>query len=294
MSKPDDTKSRVFREANTLKIGGESMENENLVTEEVTENVEQPTEEVVEVQEEGQELVDGQREEKQEGKFYTDDELNEMLNDRFKRGRKSAYKEAKRKYGKLESILKQGLEVDSVEEVTNKMEEFYHEQGVELRNDYYDEDDLRTLAYKDAEDIINAGNDLVEAELQRLADLGVENMSKREKVMFEKLHQNHQYEKDKKELASIGVGMDVLESKEFKEFASKLNPKLPIKEKYEIYEKTQPTPKVEMIGSMASNPSSDNGVKESYTYEEAMKFTREDFDKNPELFKAVENSMKNW
>ncbi|WP_288910797.1 hypothetical protein [uncultured Thomasclavelia sp.] len=270
------------------------MENENLVTEEVTENVEQPTEEVVEVQEEGQELVDGQQEEKPEGKFYTDDELNEMLNDRFKRGRKSAYKEAKRKYGKLESILKQGLEVDSVEEATNRMEEFYHEQGVELRNDYFDEDDLRTLAYKDAEDIINAGNDLVEAELQRLADLGVENMNKREKVMFEKLHQNHQYEKDKKELASIGVSTDVLESKEFKEFASKLNPKLPIKEKYEIYEKIQPKPKVETIGSMASNPSSDNGVKESYTYEEAMKFTREDFDKNPELFKAVENSMKNW
>ena len=38
----------------------------------------------------------------------------------------------------------------------------------------------------------------------------------------------------------------------------------------------------------------DNGVKEFYTYDEAIKFTKADFDKNPELYKAVENSMSKW
>ena len=37
-----------------------------------------------------------------------------------------------------------------------------------------------------------------------------------------------------------------------------------------------------------------NEVKEFYTYEEASKFTRKDFEANPELFKAVENSMTKW
>ena len=43
-----------------------------------------------------------------------------------------------------------------------------------------------------------------------------------------------------------------------------------------------------------TNTSNQNGVKEYYTYEEASNFTKEDFDKNPELFKAVEKSMQRW
>ena len=35
-------------------------------------------------------------------------------------------------------------------------------------------------------------------------------------------------------------------------------------------------------------------IKDFYTYEEASKFTRKDFDKNPALFKAVERSMTMW
>jgi hypothetical protein len=48
------------------------------------------------------------------------------------------------------------------------------------------------------------------------------------------------------------------------------------------------------MGSMKTNTSEDNGVKDFYSYEEAKKFTKADFDKNPELFKAVEASMSKW
>ena len=45
------------------------------------------------------------------------------------------------------------------------------------------------------------------------------------------------------------------------------------------------------VNNMISNK---NEVKEYYTYEESLKFTRKDMDENPELFKALERSMQQW
>lgn len=261
------------------------MEKENSVTE-VTENVEQTTE---------QNIV---QENEQKGKFYTDEELDRTLSDRYARGYKKAEREARKaerkKYGRLENILKNGLGVDNLIDAEKKLEEFYTEQGIKIpAYSEIDEDDIRTLANKDAEDIISDGENAVERELRRLSDKGTENMSKREKAMFQKLYGYHREQNDLKELASIGADEKVLKSDDYKNYVKKLNPELSLREKYEMYEKTLPKKEVEPIGSMTSTPDN-NVVKEYYTYEEASKFTKEDFDKNPELFKAVENSMRKW
>lgn len=261
------------------------MEKENSVTE-VTENVEQTTE---------QNIV---QENEQKGKFYTDEELDRTLSDRYARGYKKAEREARKaerkKYGRLENILKNGLGVDNLIDAEKKLEEFYTEQGIKIpAYSEIDEDDIRTLANKDAEDIISDGENAVERELRRLSDKGTENMSKREKAMFQKLYGYHREQNDLKELASIGADEKILKSDDYKNYVKKLNPELSPKEKYEMYEKTLPKKEVEPIGSMTSTPDN-NVVKEYYTYEEASKFTKEDFDKNPELFKAVENSMRKW
>ena len=81
--------------------------------------------------------------------------------------------------------------------------------------------------------------------------------------------------------------------KEFKEFASKFGPNTPISEIYEIFAKTQPKKEISTIGSMKS-AAPDNGVKDFYTYEESLKYTKEDFDKNPALWKAVLKSSQLW
>jgi hypothetical protein len=67
-----------------------------------------------------------------------------------------------------------------------------------------------------------------------------------------------------------------------------------LKDKYSMYLKFQPKKAVETIGSMKNNTSDNNKVKEFYTHEEASKFTKEDLDRNPELLKAIENSMTKW
>ena len=80
---------------------------------------------------------------------------------------------------------------------------------------------------------------------------------------------------------------------EISDFKNKFNSNVPISEVYELYKKNQPKPKVETPGSM-KNTGTANSIKDLYSYEEASKFTKEDYDKNPELFKAVEKSMLKW
>ena len=48
------------------------------------------------------------------------------------------------------------------------------------------------------------------------------------------------------------------------------------------------------MGSMKSTETKDNGLKDFYSYEEAIKFTKKDFDNNPALFKKVQESMPKW
>ena len=42
------------------------------------------------------------------------------------------------------------------------------------------------------------------------------------------------------------------------------------------------------------NITTNNDVKDFYTFEEASKFTIEDFNKNPKLYEAVERSSYKW
>ncbi len=253
------------------------MENENSVTN-VTENVEQTTEQNV-----------AQKEE-QNGRFYTNEELDKMLAERYNRGRRKAEKESRKKYGKIENILKSGLEVDNLADAEEKLEKFYTEQGVKIPSySDYDDDDIRTLANKDAEDIISEGEMAVESELRRLSDLGNDKMSKREKAMFNTLYKSHKETKERQELEEIGVGTDLLDSKDFKDFTKKLNTNLTLKEKYEFYKQTHPTPIVEPIGSM-TNTEAGNSFKDSYTPEEISKLSLEDLS-DDRVWDAVRKSM---
>lgn len=260
-------------------------ENEKPVTEEVTENVEQPTEEVVEAVE--------------EPKLYTEAEFNKKLDEvlarKIARKENRIRKEYDKKYSKVENVLNAGLGTKTIDEATDKLAQFYKQKGVKIpEQSNYNERDLELLAKAEADDIISSGyEDLVE-EVDRLADIGIENMTPRETLVFRKLAEERKKQEDAKELASIGVTEKVTESAEFKSFVSKLNPDLSLKEKYEMYLQLNPKPKVNPIGSMKTNTSKSNEVKEFYTYEESLQFTKADFDKNPALFKAVEKSMQKW
>ena len=273
------------------------MEDNNELVTDVTENVEQTTEEIVESVETTEEVVETP-------KTYTEEELNKRVDELLakKIARKEAkirkeYEEKYSDYKEAELVLNTGLGTSSIKEATENLREFYtKKKGIDIPKyePSYSENDMKVLANAEAQSIIDAGYDEVVEKVDRLAEIGVDNMTPRQKETFRKLAEYRQNEENIKELAKIGVGEKALQDNDFIEFANKLNPSLSIKEKYEMYSNFKPKPKVEPIGSMKGTKSEDSAVKDFYSYEEAMKFTKADFDKNPELFKAVEKSMSKW
>lgn len=256
-------------------------ENENFVaTEEVVaENTEQTAEE--------------------SPKTYTEAEFNAKLDEVL--GKKIARREAKirkeyeRKYGDLEDVLKAGTGKDNVDEITDTFRNFYQSKGIKMvEKPTYTDNDITVLAQADADEIIRGGYDEVVEEVDRLAEKGVAKMTAREKAAFKVLAEYRQKAERGKELSAIGVTEEEYDSKEFKDFAAKFNPNTPIKDVYDIYAKTKPKKEIKTMGSMKNSIGDDSGVKDFYTRDEALQYTKADFDKNPALFKAVVESMHKW
>ena len=254
--------------------------NENFVNE--TENVVVTTEEAPKTF--TQEDVDRMVKEK----------LDEVLPSKIARREAKIRKEYESKYGNLENVLKAGTGKETVEEMTDTFEKYYESKGIKInKRPEYSDRDMETLARRDAEDIISGGYEEVVEETDRLSQKGIANMTAREKMLFKTLAEHRQSTERGRELSKIGVTEDVYNSQEFKDFAGKFNPTTPIKDIYDIYSKTKPKKEFKTAGSMTNIPV-DKGVKDFYSYEEAVKFTKKDYDDNPALYKAVQESMRKW
>lgn len=274
------------------------MEDNEKTVEESTENVvEQTTEQVAE------NVVEDTTVKKTEEKVYTESELNqkldEILSKKISRAREKQRREDEReysnKYSGIENILKAGLGTNDLKEIETQLKDFYSDKGVRIPDQSstsFSERDLDLLANAEANEIISSGYDELVEEVERLANIGTDNMTAREKKIFVKLAGERKKQEEMRELAQAGITRDDLENSEYKQFASKLNPDMPAKEKYEMYLKFKPKKEIEKIGSMKSAVQ-ENKIKEFYTPEEVRKFTSKDLD-NPELMKAVENSMHKW
>ena len=269
-------------------------ENENLVDE--TENAEEQTaeeivddvEEVEAVQEEETETTEEQE------KVYTEDEFNQKLDDLLakKLARKTAKleKEYKRKYSKLENVLNAGLGTSNVEEATDQLTDFYKGQGIDIptTDNTFSEREIEVLARAEADDIISLGYDEIKDESDRLAKIGVDNMSQRDKKLFSYLATERKRIEDERELNSIGVNKDMLEDEDFVAFRGNLNPDLSLKEQYEMYLKIEPKKQTKKMGSMKSGATAK--VKDYYSPEEIERLTDDELD-NPDVWKAVRKSM---
>jgi hypothetical protein len=246
-------------------------ENENLVSVQDTENVEQTTEETV------------------PAKVFTQDELNAAVGKAKARERAKLEKQYKKEYGDLIDVLEAGTGKKGVGEITNTFTEFYKGKGVTIpEKPRYTDKEIDVLAQHDAADIISAGYEDVVEEVDRLTELGVENMSAREKAYFKVLAEHRQNTERQNELAKIGVTDDVYNSREFQDFAGKFNPKTPISEIYAIYSKTQPKKEIKPMGSMKQSQAAE--VKDYYSPEEIAKLSMAEL-KDPKIWEAVRRSM---
>ena len=208
-------------------------------------------------------------------------------------------KENERKYGEVDelvSVLEAGTGKKGARELTGTFRDFYEKNNVAVpkKATAYSDKDTEILARADAEEIIRGGYDEVVEELDRLSSLGANRMTAREKALYLALSENRVSTERARELESIGVTADVYNSKEFQDYANMFKSDMPIKVIYDNYVKTLPKKEFKTPESMKSTIPEDNGIKDFYSHEEASKFTKEDFDKNPALYNAVVNSMQKW
>lgn len=269
-------------------------ENENPVIDEVTENVEETTEELTD----GAKLEDVDNSTSNEemapvAETFTKEQVDEMIAKKIARKEAKIRKEYDKKYGHLENVLKAGTGEEDINKITDAFTNFYEtKKGIKIpKTPQYSDRDMEYLAERDANEIIEAGYDEIADELNRLSEIGTDNMTQSDKIIFLKLKKEADRITNEKELKSIGVSEL---PDDFKEFSEKLNPNLSMKEKYEMYSKLNPKKKGEPIGSMKNTTASTTGVKKYYSPEEVDKFTKADYDKNPELYKAVCDSMTKW
>ena len=232
-------------------------------------------------------------------KTYTEAEFNAKLDELL--GKKIARKEAKirkeyeRKYGDLEEVLKAGTGKEDVDDMTDTFRQFYSSKGIKMpQKPQYTDKDVAVLAKADAADIISGGFEDVVEEADRLNEIGAANMTPREKAVFIALANHIKTTETSRELSKIGVTEDVYDSKEFKDLAAKFKPDTPIRDIYDIYAKTQPKKEIKTAGSMKNTNAGEGAIKDFYTPDEAKRFSKEDFDKNPALYDAVVKSMAKW
>lgn len=245
--------------------------NENFVTEEVTENVEQTTEETP------------------AAKTYTQEEVDAIVGKAKARAKAKVEKDYQRKYGGLEDVLRAGTGKESVEEMTDTFAKFYRDKGITIpEKTNYSQKDIEVLARAEANEIINSGYEDVVEEVDRLTAVGAANMTAREKALFKVLAEHRQSAERGRELTKIGVTEDVYNSQEFQSFASKFNPNTPIRDIYDIYNKTIPRKEHKTMGSMKQRQ--ETGAKDYYTPEEIERLTMKDLD-DPKVWEAVRRSM---
>lgn len=258
---------------------------------ETTEN----TEETVEQTEE--EVVEDTTEpiEEQEEKF-TKSQVDEMINSKVddllkkKLARKEAKirKEYEKKYSRLETVVNTGLGTNNIEESTEQLEKFYKEKGIDIPKIGLSEEQEERLALLDADELISCGYDDVVEEVDRLTDLGVENMSKAEKKYFLKLADYRQTVETEKELRANGISIEEMNTQEFKDIMNTINPDLSISKKIETYLKLKPKKETKQIGSLKNGTI--NQVKDYYSPEEISRLTEEELD-DPKVWEAVRRSM---
>lgn len=282
---------------------------ENVVEETNENTVEQPAEEVVEgieltdtaeAEETDEESTEETKEDSQpQGRYVTNDELNDIVDKRVARKMSKLEREYESKYADYrdtEAVLNAGMGTSNIKEATERMREYYQNEGIKVPERItpsYSKRETEILAKAEANEIIEDGYEAALSEANRLAQKGYENMTEREKIIFTTLGDNLNAENDKKELLKLGAKEELLKDKDFKSFRKRYNSNVPLKEIYEEYMSKQTKPKFETPGSMKNRQES-NSIKDFYTLEEARKFSREELDKNPNLFKAIEKSMSKW
>lgn len=274
-----------MEELNSSTLISEDIENEEELTSE--ENVQEEVEETTEEEtKESEETV-----EQPEGKFYTDEEFNQKVNeiaDRRVARKMRKYERELEKYKDTENVLKSQLGGENIDEVNTNLRKLYENEGVSLPNRYVSEDRdyIEFQATRDSEDFISEGYNAMRDEANRLANIGYDNLNSKDKIVFTKLCEALDRKDDEKILKGLNVDTKILDDKDFIEYREQFNRNVPISKIYEMYSGIHET-KINTPGSLSNNTKVES---EYFTDEEIANLTMEDLD-DPVIWEKVRRSQ---
>ena len=277
----------------------EEQDNELVVEDSVPETLE-TNEEVEQVQTDASESVEQVQEEKVEPeKKYTQEEVDKLIDARFAR-EKTKQERQNEKYKELQSIMQTALGANDLDDVIKKSKEFYKSSGIDIP-EYKSSLNVRDeeiLANAYADEIVSAGDYReMEYEANRISQIPAVKRSVRENVMFNKLCEALIENKNRNELKTKGIDINILDDQKFKEFRKKLNYNTPIIEAVDMFNKINNQIEVKKekpysVGSVKNNVKI-NEIKEYYSPEDFDKLTPQDLD-NPKVMEAVDRSRLKW
>lgn len=253
-----------------------------------------------------EEVVDNAQEEQevQNEKQLTQEDIDNAVKSRVGRVERKYKRELAEKDNELEelrqlkSTLRKGLELNEDDNVLEKVNSFYKEQGVDIPQfeSSTNKRDTQRLGELDAQDLIGSADfDEIQNranELNKKIQQG--KITERENAEFMQLGSYLTKELQAKKLKEKGADENIIDDKSFKDFVSKFNSNMPISEIYDLYSKLnhKEVTKPASTGSIKSSVG-ESKVKTYYTSEEVDKLTSKDLD-NPTVFKNVMASMKKW
>lgn len=251
-----------------------------------------------------EEVVENSQEEQETQKQLTQEDIDNAVKSRVGRVERKYKRELAEKENELEelrqlkSTLRKGLELNEDDNVLEKINSFYKEQGVDIPQfeSASNKRDTQRLGELDAQDLISSAEfDEIQNranELNKKIQQG--KITERENAEFMQLGSYLTKELQAKELKEKGADENIIDDKSFKDFASKFNSNMPISEIYDLYSKLnhKEVTKPASTGSIKSSVG-ESKVKTYYTSEEVDKLTSKDLD-NPTVFKNVMASMKKW
>lgn len=260
----------------------EELDNELVVSDDVPETSEQTLEDVQvsaseneeQIQDTTQEVVTPSQEDiekmiEERANKLTEEKIRDRLaRDRASRERKQSQEIAK--YKQLESIMKAGLGVETLDEAISKSSDFYKGQGVNIPT--YQEDSYRTereeriLAEADAKELISFGKQEMEEEANRIAAIPESKRTLREKTVFNTLCKELINLRDIDTLKEKGYEVDLLNEKKFVDFRKQFNVNTPIESIVGMYKQINKV-NVEKPASAGSAKSESRPTDETFSAE---------------------------
>lgn len=275
------------------------MENEELELTNENEELESETEEEYEDSEDEEESSEDEVEEESEEELedrinMTQEEFDNAMQKRLDRQKRSLSRDFNKelsKYERTSQILSATFGTDDIDEINEKMEDYFREEGIEIpeiKAKGLTKEEIEILGNAEAHKIIELGDEEIVDELDRMKNLGYDNLSEKEKVIYKTLYEDLTEKEDINNLKKNGIDTSILQEDSFKKFKSKFSKNADLLEIVNMYNKlndhTTPPAK---IGSLKSEK--DKGEK-IYTSKEIDALTDEDLDK-PGVWEAVRRSM---